>query len=140
MGVLNEVAAKLAALGLGTVGTDIHMGSLPATPDVAIAVQEYGGMSGEMGFGTPGIRTEIPALQILVRGVPHDYAGPRVRAETAYQGLARVEAETLSAGLGGTSAFYESIHPQQPPFELRRDGNQRVEIAFNVTCRKDLSA
>lgn len=140
MSVANEIAAKLAALGVGVVGTSIFIGALPATPDVACAVIETGGVAPTMGFGTAGIKFERPALQLLFRGAPGDYATPRATAGTAYAGLAAVEATTLSAGVGGTSAFYHWVHPVQAPFLLRRDESQRVVIAFNVRCEKEPSA
>jgi hypothetical protein len=137
---LNEIAAKLAALGLGTLGVDLFIGFLPATPPACGAVYEQGGLAPELGFGQPGILFETPALQVVFRGAPGDYAGPRAKAEAAYQGLAAVEAQTLSAGAGGTSAFYHWIHPQQAPFLLDRDDSQRVRIAFNALCEKEPSA
>ncbi len=137
MALLNEIAAKVAALGLGTVGTTIHIGMMPETPDVCCAVYEYGGQPPEFGFGTAGISYESPAVQVVFRGAAGDYATPRASAATAYNGLASVEATTLS---GGTSAFYHSIHPQQAPFLMRRDANDRVYIAFNCICEKELSA
>lgn len=146
MAVLNEIAAKIAALGLGTVGTNIFWGSMPETPDECCAVYEYGGSPPEMGFGTAGIHFETPAVQVVFRGpvpgpgVATSYSGPRAKAETAYRGLAAVEVATLSAGAGGTSALYHWIHPQQAPFLMRRDEQDRVYIAFNCLCQKEPSA
>lgn len=137
MAFLDEIAAKLAALGCGTVGTTIHKGMMPETPDACVAVYEYGGVAPEFGFDTAGIRYETPAVQVVCRGVAHDYTTPRATAQTAYTGLAAVEATTLSGG--GTSALYLTIHPQQSPFLMQRDDNNRVYIAFNCLCEKELS-
>lgn len=134
MSVLNEIAAHLATLGVGVVGTSLFIGTLPDSPVVCGAVYEYGGLASEMGFGAAGVKYETPAVQVVFRGDPEDYAGPRAKAETAYRGLAAVEAELLGA------TFYHWIHPQQPPFLLKRDENERVLIAFNVLCEKELSA
>lgn len=139
MAVLNEIAAKLAALGIGTVGSTIHIGMMPETPDACVAVYETGGIAPDYGIGTAGIKYETPAVQIVCRGVAYDYATPRANAATAYNGLASVEATTLSV-TGGTSAFYHWIHPQQAPFVMQRDSNNRVYIVFNVLCQKELSA
>lgn len=140
MAMLNEIAAKLAALGVGVVGTTIFIGAMPETPAACCALYEYGGQAPEMGFGTPGIAFETPAVQVVFRGEANDYAGPRALAETAYRGLTAVETATLSAGAGGTSAFYHWIHAQQAPFLLRRDDSQRVYIAVNFYAEKELSA
>jgi hypothetical protein len=63
---------------------------------------------------------------------------PRANAKLAYEGLAKVEATTLSGG--NTSAFYHSIHPQQAPFLMQRDANGRVYIVCNFLCEKELSS
>lgn len=131
MSFLEDIANKLQALGLGIVGTDIFIGALPSTPYVAFGVFEYGGLAPNKGFGTPVLRYETPAVQVLARGEPQDYEGPRTRAQTAYTGLNAVEAEVL-----GTT-FYHWITAQQAPFLLRRDENQCVVIACNYLCQKD---
>lgn len=138
MAFLDEIAAKLATLGVGTVGTSIHKGMMPETPNVCTAVYEYGGAPPEFGFGAAGLDRETPAVQIVCRGEPQDYATPRATAETAYAGLAAVECATLSGG--GTSALYLTIHPQQSPFLLKRDANERVYVCFNCLCEKELSS
>jgi hypothetical protein len=134
MSVLNELAAKLAALGVGTVGTDIFLGAMPEDVAACCALYEYGGTAPEFAFGAPGIAFENNAVQVVFRGTPHDYAGPRAKAETAYRGLAAVEVTALSGTL------YHWIHPMQAPFLLRRDDSERVLIATNYAIQKELSA
>lgn len=134
MSVLNELAAKLAALGVGTVGTDIFLGAMPEDVAACCALYEYGGSAPEFQLGVAGVVFENPSVQVVFRGVPHDYAGPRAKAETAYRGLAAVEAAPLS----GT--FFHWIHPMQSPFLLRRDESERVHIACNYACQKEPSA
>jgi len=135
MSTLKEIAAFLAASpqSLGVVGIDLIVGKLPNDPDACGAVYEYGGVPPDLGFGAPGIQFETPAVQIVFRGAPHDYAGPRAKAETAYRALAAVEVRLLS----GT--FYRWIHPQQAPFLLARDDAERVVIACNFLLEKNLS-
>lgn len=142
MALLDEIAAKLVALGVGSITAPItiFLGSMPASPDACCAIYETGGIAPEMGFGSAGIRYETPAVQLLFRGAAFDYVTPRGLAQTAYEGLSAVEAATLSAGIGETSAFYHWIHPMQAPFSLGPDENQRHRIAFNVLCEKERSA
>ena len=139
MAVLNEIAAKLQSLSLGTIGSTIHIGVMPETPDACCAVYEYGGLAPDFKIGTSGIYFETPAVQVVFRGVAFDYSTPRSNAATAYNGLASVEVATISS-TGGTSALYHWIHPEQAPFLMQRDANNRVYIAFNVLCQKELSA
>lgn len=134
MSLGTEIVAKLVALGLGVSGTSLFIGLMPDTPNVCGTVYEYPGLEPVMGFGSPGIDFETPAIQVVFRGEPRDYATPRANAESAYRGLAAVEATTLS----GT--FYHTITPRQAPFLMRRDENERVYIACNFLCEKALSA
>ena len=130
-----EIATYLNGLGLGTFATDIFIDDLPPDPDVCCAVNNSGGSAPDGGFGVDGIRFENPTLQILFRGVAGDSEGPRARAQTAYEGLAKIQAEALS----GTQ--YLTVMPLQPPFILERDDQgHRVVWAFNVLIQKEPSA
>jgi len=137
MGVMNEIAAKVATLTGLTVGTTIFLGYMPSTPDAICCIYEYGGQAPEFQFGVLGIKREIPAIQVSFRGAPGDYAAPRTLANTAWVGLARVEAASLT---GGTTALYYTIHPVQSPFLIVRDESNRPIIGFNIYCEKELSA
>lgn len=133
MSLLNEIVTHLSAQGLGSFGTDIFIGKLPDKPDACGVVYEYGGVPPEFGFGAAGVKWETPAVQVVFRGAPHDYAGPRAKAETAYRALAAVGGQSLS----GT--FYHWIHPLQSPALLQRDDAERVSIVFSVLAEKRLS-
>jgi len=143
MATPHELAAKLAVLGLGTVGTDIFVGYMPASPDECCAVYEYGGAAPTFGFGTPGLFYEAPAVQVVFRGprpgpgVTTAYSGPRTKVEAAYQGLAAVETTTLAGG--GTSGFYHYIRPQQAPLMIGHDDEKRALIAVNFLIEKEPS-
>ncbi len=134
MGTINEINALLATEGLGTVGTDLFSGYMPDKPDACGCVYEYGGERAELGFGVAGVQFENPSVQVVFRGAPQDYAGPRAAAETAYRALAEVQATTLS------STRYLIVHPKQSPFEMKRDEAERVYIACNFDVRKEPSA
>jgi hypothetical protein len=136
--VLAELGAFLVTQGLGVLDSTLFLGTLP--PDqtegtVIVALREYPGLEGVMGFGSAGIKEETPGIQVIVRGDPNSYAPVRAKAELVYRALATVEAQSLS----GT--FYHSIHPRQPPSDiLGKDENQRVRISFNVLAEKEPSA
>ena len=134
MSVLNEIAAKLAALSLGTVGTTIHIGRIPATPDTQCAVYEYPGLPPEGGMGVTGIQFEYPSVQVVFRGAAHDYATPRASAETAFQGLADINPSTTLSG-----TVYHQVWPAGSPFVLKRDEAQRVLVAINFRVMKEPS-
>jgi hypothetical protein len=137
---LTEIAARLEALGLGYVSPStgqapIKIGRLPASPDVACAVYPAGGIAPEMGFGDTTERISKPIVQVVFRGVAHDFDGPYARALAAKVGLLASQASTLG------STFYHSFTPQQSePFELKRDELHRVLIAMTYLVEKDPSA
>ena len=80
--LLSEIAAYLALQpGLGAVGAYIRVGFMPDTPNSLLTVYEYGGAPPEGGLGVTGIQYEWPGVQIVCRGEPNDYAGPRAKIE-----------------------------------------------------------
>jgi len=134
--VLNDVAAFLSAQGLGTVGVDIFIGFLPATPTPCCAVFEYGGSAPSGGFGTYGTVYEKPAVQVVFRGSPEDYLGPRTKAQTAFRALHAVAPGALP-GVTPSTPNYLLITPNQQPFIMERDANRCVKIACNYSCEKE---
>lgn len=133
--VLDEVGACLVSAGLSLVaGSTLFLAELPASPDVATALREYGGMTPEGGFGTTALVLEHIRLQVVCRGAADDYLGPRARAEAIYKALATQRCVSLS----GT--FYHGLMPLQSPFPIRRDQLGRWEIGFNVQADKEPSA
>lgn len=113
MTAIVEVRTYLAALG--TLGT-LVLGFMPASPDEIGVIYEYPGFAPERRFGVVGVGYEYPALQIVFRGAPHDYATPRATAELAYRALAQVEVMSLS----GTP--YLQINPRQSPYPHQANG------------------
>ena len=135
-GVLDEIVAFLDAEGLGTAWADLFMGSMPDDPDACGCVYETGGIPPDLGFGSSAVRFESPAIQVVFRGAPDDYATPRANAKTAFASLAGVEAPTTLTG-----TIYNWIHPLQSPFKLGEpDKKQRILIACNYLVEKAITA
>src|ERR1051325_6921886 len=126
--LLDEIGAYLQSLSLGTVGTDLFLGSTPDSPDACVTVREYGGEAPEFTLG-PSVAYEQPRIQIVCRAGVADYAAARTKAEAIYRALNVAEA-TLSA------THYLRIEPLQSPFPIGRDENNRWEIAFNCSVMK----
>ena len=127
---LDELQGVLTDAGV----TPVYLGQMPDTPDTACALLEYGGRAPSYTFGTRGIDTEYPRLQVLCRGEANDYLAARELAETAYATLAAVANESID------STHYQAVTPLQPPFLLKRDERDRVYVAFNVEVAKAVSA
>lgn len=132
MSLASEIKTMLDALG--TLGT-IVIGEMRPTPDVLGAIYEYGGLSPEHKFGVVGIGYERPSFQLCFRGAPNDYASPRAKAEIAWRALAAVQPGAIPSG----TTEYLTIDPQQSPFSLGKDENNRYEIACNFWVVKEPS-
>jgi hypothetical protein len=128
--ILGELQTFLEAASV----TPVKQGQLPANPNTCVAVYEYGGLAPSMTFGAAAIAIEYPRVQVVARGEPKDYVGPRAVAETAYRAMAAAAHQSIS------STRYLAMEPIQPPFLLRKDSNDRYEIAFSVQITKELSA
>lgn len=136
MSVLVELKTKLDAAGL-SLGP-IRVGQMPNDPNVMGALYEYGGQDPERKFGSTAIRIEKPAVQLVFRGEPHDYDGPRDRAMAAWAYLTGVTPGALGAGV---TTVYEMIKPQQSPFPLGAPDNlHRFKFACNFIVEKEPSA
>ena len=131
--VLDNLSANLVVnpdLAL-VAGTNFFLADLPALPDVATVLREYGGSAPDLRFGRAAIAVEHLRVQVVCRGAADDYTGPRARAEKVYKALVAIQAATLSG------VFYHGVYPQQAPFPIRRDQLGRWEIGFNVQIDKE---
>jgi hypothetical protein len=134
--VITPYEIKTLLDALGTLGT-LTVGSMPASPDVIGTIYEYGGQAIERQFGLAGIRYEKPSIQIIFRGAPEDYIGPRNKADIAWRYLPTVNPGPLGAGV---TTEYLMLTPQQSPFPMEpQDSNRRFKIGFNVYVSKGLS-
>lgn len=135
--LLDDLAELLQTAGVGTLGETIFKGRLPMdaphvlVQDAVLALIEVPGLPAERVHDGPGANIEQPMIQVLSRGLPHDYMEARTRAETAYLALDGLTNVTLS----GT--VYLWIVAQQPPFVLRHEDSMgRPHVVFTVRCGK----
>lgn len=111
-------------------GGDAFVGHMPSTPDAAVAV-----MPGPPGPQPTKAPTDLPAVQILVRGRGHDITGPEARAQLIYDRLAALDNVTLDPG-GDAEAHVVGITPAQSgPIWIGQDANQRHEWSLNFDLR-----
>jgi hypothetical protein len=130
--VLSEIRAFL--LTQGFVSASLFIGTMPDLPDACAALYEYGGAPPTKGFGVPGLKYEMPGVQIVTRGAAWDYTGPRDQIEIAFKKLPTIQAMTLS----GTK--YLMLRPQHSPYLLERDAKNRVKFTCSFLAEKELSA
>lgn len=132
--LLDDIATLLQTAGVGTIGTSLFKSQMPATPDTAVALLEYGGLSAEhhmaAGPGLQRVTIEQPSLQVLCRST--DYPTARTKADVAYKAL-----DGYSGVIGGVRYGY--ISARQSPYLIQRDQNDRVWIGFSCLIKKALS-
>ena len=119
--------------GFGTLGTDIILGYMPASPSLCCALVEYTGEEpmrnhneGAAGLGAQS--GERPRFQLLCRA--ESYETGRSLIQDIWQHLDAITNENLS----GT--FYVAVRALQSPFLLRRDENNRYVFAANFAVTK----
>lgn len=131
---LDEIAARLAALSVGTPGSNIILGSkgtVPVGDGPYLSLTETGGNGPRRVHNYPGPNTQRPSAQVLVRA--SNYVAARTMAKAAYQALDGVFNTTLS----GT--FYQSIVARQEPTDIGLDEQKRPMIVFNIEVEKSPS-
>lgn len=135
--VLDDLGTYLQTAGVGILGTTLFKGRLPLdapnvlVQDSAMALIEVPGLPADRVHDGPVANIEQPMIQVVSRGLPHDYMDARTRAEAAYLALDGLTNIVLS----GTKYLW--IFAQQAPFVLRQaDDLGRPLIVFNVRAAK----
>jgi len=128
---LEEIAARLVAQGVGTLSSNIFLGSRAAIPSgdgPYLSLTETGGSAPTHIQNTAVANTQRPTAQIAVRAKKYNIA--RTMANAAYVALDGISNTTLS----GT--FYLSIRARQEPTDIGLDTIERVLITFNIEVEK----
>jgi hypothetical protein len=123
--MIDDIATYLAGQGIGTVGTNLFKGMLPASPDNCVALFEYGGERPDL----VGTYVERPKLNVRVRNT--SYSAGRSACGSIIEDLHTVGDTTLS----GTRYLY--IMALQSPIYLGRDGHERAEWSINFQVVKE---
>lgn len=135
MAYLDDIGTYLAAASISpslTLGTNLFLGRRPDTPDSCVAIYETGGIAPQMQFGTstvPGIETR--GLQVITRAL--GYSTAESLCTDVWSALCLVDNELLS----GTR--YLLADPQQSPFALERDSQNRMLHAVNFLVSREVS-
>lgn len=135
MPFLNEIAAKLAAAGVGTRGTNIFLSTdsnIPTDAGPYMTIVETGGTAPRFVHNHAGAHTQRPTAQIAVRAA--DYPAARAMAKAAYDALNGL----FNATLSGT--FYQRIIARQEPTDIGLEaGTARAMVVFNIEAEKQPS-
>jgi len=89
----NAVGIKdiLVSASVGTFGTDIFIGKLPLTPDLAVGIMQSGGKS-----PNPLFLVDFPSIQVMVRGKPNDYQGAIAKIQAVKDALLGLPVQTIN--------------------------------------------
>lgn len=135
--VLDDLGTFLQTAGVGILGTTLFKGRLPLdapnvlVQDSAMALIEVPGLPSDRVHDGPAANIEQPMIQIVSRGLPHDYMDARTRAEAAYLALDGLSNVTIG------SSRYLWVMAQIPIHTLRQaDDLGRPLVHFVVRCGK----
>lgn len=125
--ILNDMAQILQNNGLGVVSSDLFYARMPDQPDDAVCLYEYAGRAPT--YVHSGLSYTSPGLQVVVRS--KSYATAKAKIEnifTVLQGLTNITVGDKT---------YLRVDPQQSPFPMGPDENERHRLAvnFNVGVR-----
>lgn len=130
-----EWATLLHELGLGTFSLtssgNVFLLTLPAAPDLALAVACYSGGTASARPGAPRSRN----VQVRVRGPKTDVRIGEARALAVHQGLHGLSQRTLPGGTWLSLLW----SPQDGPTWMGRDPQDRPEWAVNLRAELDQS-
>jgi len=135
-GMLDEIAAYLQGLSLGTIGSDLYKHRLgdAGVPAFATCLFQRPGRPGIVTMEALGVAYERPDLGVLVRGGSQQYATVMQHAHDIHEALAEVSNRFLS----GT--WYVAIEPVAPPEDQGVDYHNRPLVLARYTVTKEPSA
>jgi hypothetical protein len=134
MTMLSDIGTKLAAATISTqdltLGTNLFLGRLPESPDTCVAIYQYAGLRPLDQLGTAAPNLEQPSLQVRCRAT--SYATAEALANDIWGVLVVILNQTL------TSTRYLRVEPQQSPFPLERDTQDRIIFVANYNVTKEV--
>lgn len=113
----------------GTTG-NVFNSWMPETPDLAVAVMAEPGLP-----QTSNLPTDLPGLQVLVRGPRYDTRTAFELARQVYSHLACLDGITLDADGADEIRVIGCTPLQSGPVPIGRDSNDRPEWSLNFTLR-----
>ena len=126
--ILESIGDYLVTNSLGTLGTNLFLGTLPESPDVCTAVYENSGTPPAFTMGTGGIAIDYPMLQVICRAGKDDYPTARDAVEAIRNLLASVTDVTIS------NVQILRIEPMGSVNPLGVDPKQRPLLSVNFRC------
>lgn len=133
MDFLNEIADYLDSEGVGTVGTDLFVGSLPPDPDDCVAV--LGLTSNPIGVQRDVADLQFPRFQVITRNT--DYEGASAALQAVRGALHGILSLNLPVGVNITTQQYIRLlrcHADQEGGPIGSDDQGRYEFSINFSA------
>lgn len=131
MMLLPEISAYIIANATGFSSTNLFLHQYHSgAPDTLVVLRESGGAPPTYDFN--GVTFERPSFQVVTRAAA--YTTARTNANRIYTLLSSVENSTLS----GT--YYNRITPNQSPFDVGEESDERALVSCNYLAEKEISA
>ena len=129
MTILEAVGDYLQSEGHGTLGTDLFLAVMPASPDACVCVFETPGFAPQFTMGSAVWAVDQPGLQVICRGERGDYPGARDKADAVRAELAAVLEQTVSG------VHVMRIAPDGAVMPMGEDENGRPMLSVNFSCQ-----
>jgi hypothetical protein len=126
MALLDALGTKLQDDGLGVLATNIFLGYLRDTPDVAIAVYEDRGNGADHVFGSGTVAIERPSIKVVVRALRNDYPAARTAILAVRNSLGSIRDVTL----GGVS--FMCVIATSDPYPMGIDEHERAMFGLDL--------
>ncbi|KKN42009.1 hypothetical protein LCGC14_0717690 [marine sediment metagenome] len=123
--VATDIGAMLIDEGVGTLGTDLFIGSKPANVDACVVVFPSGGSDPE-----PDYNYERPRVQVYVRGPKEDFLAPANKAEAVKTAL-KSKTDITKNGVR-----YVTIWQEGDVIHLGMDENGRHQFTVNFRIHR----
>lgn len=126
--LIRDIAEYLQANGVGSIGTNIFLGTRPDSPDNVVCLFPTGGFAQNLALDD--VRMTV---QVLVRDKSYPTCYNRIWQ--VFNLLDKTQNRLITAPSGRKMV----VRAMQPPFLLERDANNRVVFVFNaaVWTRRD---
>lgn len=126
--ILEALGDHIQTNGLGTLGTNLYLGKMPASPDYCITLFEYEGMQPLENMGSAPYSIDMPRIQVMVRGARDDYPTARDGLQAIRELLAGITDVTISSTKILRVASVGSLIP------LGLDDKDRPRLTANFQC------
>ncbi len=125
MALLDDIATRLVADGVGTLATTLFLGYLPDSPDAVVAVYETRGTAPQHTFGAGVMAVERPVIRVYCRAARNDYPAARAKAVAVLNSLGAIRNTTI-----GSTKFL-SVEATSSPYPIGGDDKERARFGID---------